>query len=505
MIKREVSFLINSAARRVLAIDIGASSGRAILGHYDGEKITLEEAHRFTNDPVQVGDTLYWDVFRLWHEVQQGIMRARAQGEIDAIGIDTWGVDFGLIDDRGDLVEHPVHYRDPRTKGVPEEVYRQVSAEELYARTGLHALWLNTLFQLRALQKRRPFCFERASTLLFTPDLFAYFLTGRRACEHTIASTSQLLTAMEAKWDLELIRRVGLPEHIFPEILMPGEVYGTVRPQIAKSLGIGEIPVIAVATHDTASAVAAANAGPSELFLSSGTWSLVGALRNQPCLSDTARSFNLGNEAGVGGTMLLRNIIGLWLVQESRRWWQRGGEQLSYQQLEHEALNGTEPFAALISPNSSIFETPGDMPDRIAQSCIATGQTAPITRGQVMRGVYESLALQYRLTAAQLQAATGQNFSMIRLIGGGAQSRLLCQMTADALRMPVEAGPVEATALGNTLVQLISLGVLPTAAVRGAVLKASACAERYEPKQADAFDTVYPRFLQLTGQADPLG
>ena len=495
--------MTNLAVRRVLAIDIGASSGRVILGHYDGEIITLEEMHRFTNDPVQVGDVLHWDVFRLWHEVQQGILRARAQGKIDAIGIDTWGVDFGLIDARGDLVEHPVHYRDPRTEGVPDEVYRQVSAEELYARTGLHALRLNTLFQLRALQNRKPGCLERASTLLFMPDLIAYFLTGRRACEHTIASTSQLLTAMEAKWDLPLIRRVGLPEHIFPEVLTPGEVYGTVRPQIARALGIGEVPVIAVATHDTSSAVVAAGSEPGELFLSSGTWSLLGTLQHQPCLSATARRFNLGNEAGVGGTMLLRNIMGLWLVQESRRWWQRGGEQLSYSQLEREALEGTEPFTALISPNDPMFEAPGDMPDRIARACAATGQNTPTTRGQVVRCVYESLALQYRLVAAQLRAATGSDFSILHLVGGGAQSRLLCQMAADALRMPVEAGPVEATALGNTLMQLTSLGALPDAAARGAVLKASAGNQRYEPQQAEAFDAVYPRFLQLTGQADP--
>ncbi|MCL1855633.1 MAG: rhamnulokinase [Clostridia bacterium] len=490
--------------RRVLAIDIGASSGRVILGLYDGTRIVLEEAHRFSNDPVQMGDILYWDVLRLWHEVQQGILRAGAHEKIDAIGIDTWGVDFGLIDARGDLVEHPVHYRDPRTEGIPEEVYRQVSAEELYTRTGLHALRLNTLFQLRALQSRKPECFERASTLLFMPDLLAYFLTGRRACEHTIASTSQLLTASEAKWDHSLIRRVGIPGHIFPELLMPGETYGTVRPQVAKSLGIGEAPVVAVATHDTASAVVAAGAEPGELFLSSGTWSLLGTLQNKPCISTTARNFNLGNEAGVGGTMLLRNIMGLWLVQESRRWWQRGGEQLSYPQLESEALNETEPFAALISPNDPMFEAPGDMPDRIARACAATGQAAPVTRGQVMRSIYESLALQYRLSAAQLQAATNQKFSMLRLVGGGAQSQLLCQMAADALRMPVEAGPVEATALGNTLMQLASLGVLPSAAARSAALKASAGNQRYEPNQSNAFDAVYPRFLQVTGQTDPL-
>lgn len=490
------------AQRSVLAIDIGASSGRAILGHFDGTSVTLEEVHRFANEPVQVGDTLHWDIFRLWHEVQQGILRARAVADIAAIGIDTWGVDFGLLDARGHLVEHPIHYRDVRTEGIPQEVYRDISAEELFARTGLHALRLNTLFQLRALQKQRPAIFDCATTLLFVPDLLAYFLTGERACEHTIAGTSQLLRAGEPVWDTDLIRTLGLPERIFPRILQPGKPYGTVQASVAEALGIGTIPVLAVATHDTASAVAACSTESSHpLFLSCGTWSLLGTTLDAPCLSEAARAANLANETGVGTTMLLRNIMGLWLVQESKRWWQRGGETISYPQLEQEAMEA-DALACFVAPNDACFEAPGNMPERIHAYAVHSGQTPPVTRGQTVRCLYESLAMQYRLTALQIEGITGRSLGALHVVGGGAQSKLLCQMSADALGREVVAGPVEATALGNVLLQLSGLGLLQGGAERRSVLGRSIHTVSYAPqaRQSAAFDVAYPDFLRFTRQ-----
>ena len=486
----------------VLAIDIGASSGRAILGHWDGARITLEEVHRFTNDPVQVGDTLYWDVLRLWHEVQQGIRLAGLRAPIEAIGIDAWGVDFGLLDAGGALLENPVHYRDARTIGVPEQVYQACSPEELYRRTGLHALRLNTLYQLRALDRDRPWALREADTLLCMPDLFAYLLTGARACEHTIASTTQLLRADAPVWDEELMRRVGLPPRVFAPILMPGQRYGTVRVALAALLGIGEVPVVAIATHDTASAVAAVPhpEGPV-LYLSCGTWSLMGTKRDAPCLTKQAHAYNLANEAGVGHTMLLRNIMGLWLVQESRRWWQRGGESISFPLLEQEAAQA-EPLCAFVQPDDPSFEAPGDMPARVQAYCAEHGQPVPATRGALVRCMYESLALQYRLTCAHIEAITGEHYPALHVVGGGSQSAMLCQMTADALNRPVVAGPVEATALGNVLVQLTGLGVLADAPAARQALLASVQTHTYLPcaAQAAAFDAAYPKFLAVTGQ-----
>lgn len=486
--------------RSVLAIDIGASGGRAILGHFGDGRIVLEEVHRFANEPVQVGDTLHWDIFRLWHEVQQGILRAKAVADIAAIGIDTWGVDFGLLDARGHLIEHPIHYRDARTEGIPQEVYRDLSAEELFARTGLHALRLNTLFQLRALQKQRPKVFDCAATLLFVPDLLAYFLTGERACEHTIAGTSQLLRAGEPEWDMDLIRTLGLPERIFPRLVQPGHPYGTVQASVAEALGIGTLPVIAVAAHDTASAVSACSATSIHpLFLSCGTWSLLGTTLDAPCLSEAARTANLANEAGVGATMLLRNIMGLWLVQESKRWWQRGGETFSYPQLEQEAMDAPAP-TCFINPNDACFEAPGNMPGRIRAYAARNGQTAPVSRGQTVRCIYESLALQYRLTVEQIERITRRSLGPLHVVGGGAQSKLLCQMSADALGRSVVAGPVEATALGNVLLQLSGLGLLGGEAERRSVLGRSIDTITYAPqaKQAAAFDGAYPAFLRGT-------
>ena len=385
------------ASKRVLAFDFGASSGRAILATYTDGKIAMQEIHRFSNDPVNLCGTLYWDVQRLFFEIKQGITKAVHQGGFDAIGIDTWGVDFGLLDAHGQLVANPVHYRDERTVGMMEKAYEKVPQQELYDRTGIQLMRLNTVFQLVSLVENRPDLLERTETMLLMPDLLAYFLTGAKYAEYSEVSTTQMLDPKTGDWAYDLLERLGIPTRILPKIIDPGTPYGSLRADICEELGCPQVPVIAVCTHDTGSAVAAVPSQKDDfIYISCGTWSLFGTELKAPIINETSRRFNLTNEGGYGRTArMLKNIMGLWLIQESRRQWIREGFDVSYADLEREALE-IEPFRCFIDPDDPSFEMPGNQPRRVQEYCRRTGQTVPQTRGEIMRCIYESLAMKYR-------------------------------------------------------------------------------------------------------------
>lgn len=484
--------------KRLLAFDFGASSGRAILGTYSDGKLQLEEIHRFSNDPVSVRGTLYWDVLRLFFEIKQGITKALHAGGFDAIGIDTWGVDFGLLDGEGRLLKNPVHYRDSRTDGMMDEVFKTIPRGELYDRTGIQLMNLNTLFQLEAMVKNDAETLARAKTLLFMPDLFAYFLTGAKRAEYTIASTSQLLDPKAGGWARDLLRQLNIPDRLLPELIETGETYGTLSPEICEELGCPAVPVIAVATHDTGSAVVAVPTQEDDfIYISCGTWSLFGTELKKPVINETSRRFNLTNEGGYGRTVrFLKNIMGLWLIQESRRQWIREGADVSYADLEREAV-AVRPFTCFIDPDDTRFAPPGNLPRRVQEFCRETGQTVPQTRGEIMRCIYESLAMKYRYTRRSIEEVTGRSYGVIHMIGGGTKDRLLCQMAADACCCPVIAGPIEATATGNLAVQLIALGELSGIGQARSVIAASEQPKHYEPQNPGAYDEAYERFLKI--------
>ena len=485
-------------SKRVLAFDFGASSGRAILGAYADGKIELKEIHRFSNDPVEINGTLYWDVLRLFHEIKQGITKAVHEGGFDAIGIDTWGVDFGLVDEKGRLLANPVHYRDERTEGMMEEAFKRVPREKLYAATGTQLMRINTLFQLIALKKQDPELLARADKMLLMPDLFAYFLTGVQRAEYTEVSTTNMLNPNTGDWARDILDELGIDQRLLPEIIDAGSVYGPLKKEICEELGCPQVPVIAVATHDTGSAVVAVPAsGDRFIYISCGTWSRFGTELPHPVINEKTSGYNFTNEGGFGRTTrLLKNIMGLWLTQEARRQWIREGVERSFGQLADEALEAPA-FACVVDPDDASFELPGNLPLRIQQYCQATGQHVPESRGEVMRCIYESLALKYRYTHRALEEITGERYGAIHMIGGGTQAALLCQMTADACGVPVIAGPVEATAMGNVAVQLMALGEIGSLGEARRVVAASEAPTTYQPQNTARYDEVYDRFIQL--------
>lgn len=474
--------------KQLLAFDFGASSGRAMLGRYDGNRIGLEEIHRFANDPVMVGGTLFWDVLRLFHEIKQGLIKVKPHGQIDSLGIDTWGVDFGLIDDRGYLLENPVHYRDTRTQGIMDEVFRTVPKDELYQRTGTQFLNFNTLFQICSLKLQRPELLKRAAKLLLMPDLFLYLLTGRQQAEFTIASTGQMINPRTGDWDFELLRRLDLPADILCPVVSPGTMAGLLSPAICSELGVRPIPAVAVTSHDTASAVVAVPAASEDfVYISSGTWSLMGIESPVPLINEQTFGFNFTNEGGYNRTTrFLKNIMGLWLIQESRRQWIREGADVSYADLEREAL-ACEPFKCLIDPDDDSLATPGDMPGRIRELCRKSGQPVPAGRGEVVRCIYESLALKYRITKDQIESVTGRRYPALHIVGGGTKDGLLSQFTANATGSRVIAGPIEATALGNMAVQLLAQGVLRDLQDARRVIANSFDLKFYQPEDRQAW------------------
>lgn len=482
--------------KRVLAFDFGASSGRAIIGCFDGDKITLEEVHRFSNDPVSVGGTVYWDVLRLFYEIKQGVIKAKIAGGFDSIGIDTWGVDFGLIDSEGKLMENPVHYRDARTVGLVDEAFKTMPKEKLYSITGIQFMELNTLFQLISLKKNRPWMLERADKMLFMPDLFGYMLTGKMCAEYSIASTSQLIDLDKRTWSKEILDAFGIKESVFAPLVQPGTVLGELSKEVCEECGVDPVPVISVCGHDTQSAITSVPCEDGDFaFLSSGTWSLFGTELDKPIVNETSMNINITNEGGFdGSTGFLKNIIGLWLIQESRRQWKREGKEYSYADLEKLAL-AAEPFKCFIDPDAPEFVPHGNIPERVREFCRKTGQYVPETVGEIMRCIYESLAMKYRLTFEKLRECTERDYPVIHVIGGGTKDGLLCQMTANSCDRTVKAGPIEATVMGNVAVQLMSNGSVENIGQARKIVADSSELKTFEPKDTDKWAEAYEDFL----------
>lgn len=481
---------------KVLAFDFGASSGRAILGSLENGKIVLEEVHRFDNEPVMINDGFYWDLARLFHEVKQGIRKVK-DVDFASIGVDTWGVDYALISKSGKLLSNPYHYRDDRTEKPIEELKKQISAKELYNKTGIQDMSFNTIYQLLADKMQRNDMYEITDKFVMMPELFGYLLTGRIYGEKSTASTSALLEPYTKEWNWKLIDEVGLNRDIFPELLEPGTKVGKLKDDICTELEIDAKDVIAVAGHDTASAIAAVPASEdSFVYISCGTWSLFGTELKSPCITEKSAELDITNETGYDNTTrFLKNIIGLWIIQETRRQFKRDGKDYSYADMEKMAREAT-PFKCFIDPDDPLFMPPGNQVQRIKDYCKKTGQAVPETDGEVVRCIYESLALKYKHTFNSLKDCTGSDFKAIHMVGGGTKDGFLCQMTADATKVPVIAGPIEATAAGNVAVQLIAAGEIKDLKEARKIIADSFDVVHYEPCDS-GFDAAYERYVKL--------
>lgn len=487
--------------KRMLGIDLGASSGRGIVGGYDGERLSLREVHRFPNEPQMLAGRFTWDIVRLFAECKNAVRAAG--GEISSIGIDTWGVDYGLLDARGRLLSEPVHYRDGRNAGAVAAFDGDVMpSRELYRISGIQLLDFNTVYQL-CIEKREG-GLERAGRMLFIPDLLAYFLTGEQACEYTIASTGALLDARKRCFSSEILNAVGVGRELFAPLVTPGTVLGRLLPEVETDVGGCGANVISIASHDTASAVLAVPAKENEnfIYISSGTWSLLGTELTEPVITSEAFEGNFTNEGGVGGRIrFLKNIMGLWLLQESRRKWRSDGmsaDEISFAALST-AAEHVPSCRSIIDPDDPIFAPPGDMPQRIVDYCKRTGQYAPSTPGEIVRVIYDSLALCYRRTIDGICRICGISPSAINIVGGGSRDSLLDRITANICGLPVIAGPAEATAVGNIAVQLMSSEGMSIGEVRELV-RTSIPTETYHPDPnipRESFDAAYATFCAL--------
>jgi rhamnulokinase len=491
------------SALNLLAFDLGAESGRAILGHLDGERLRLSDLHRFPNGPVRLPDGLHWDVLRLWSEIKHGISLALREigQDLASIGIDTWGVDFGLLDRDGALVGSPYHYRDSRTDGMLDEAFRRVPRAEIFQRTGIQFMQINSLYQLLAMAVRRSPALEIAAAFLTMPDLFNYWLTGQRVCEFSNATTTQCFDPRRCDWARDMLEQLGIPTGIFPPVVQPGTSLGRLAPDLAEELGAlpGSGPlIIAPACHDTGSAVAAVPAeAPGFAWISSGTWSVVGAEVPEPIITHHSLAYNFTNEGGVCGTFRFsRNVMGLWLVQECRRTWAGQGQAHTYDELAQMASQA-KPFLAVLDPDDGEFLKPGDMPARIRRYCQRTGQPVPETEGEIVRCALEGIALKYRWVLEHLEEMLGRRLEPLHIVGGGTQNRLLSQLTADAVGRAVVTGPVEATASGNLLMQLMALGRIATLAEGRQIVRRSFEMDTFEPGDRACWDEAYARLLAL--------
>lgn len=488
------------AELKMLAIDLGASSGRGIVGSFDGERLSLRENHRFSNDPVIINGRMYWDILRIFHEIKQSITRTVLDNDnVRSIGIDTWGVDYALIDRYGRMLANPTHYRDTRTSGIADYVAKKIPLEQLYTAAGIQCLNFNTIFQLVADLRDDPRAFERAERMLNIPDLLNYFLTGNMANEYTILSTGALLNASKRDYAFDLTDRLGIPRKLFGKIVQPGYRVGKLLPQVLEETGKTDADVITVASHDTASAVIAVPTQEKDfIYISSGTWSLMGTELDDPLINEQSHALNFTNEGGAMKKIrFLKNIMGLWLIQESRRQWRREGNEYSFAQMEAWAKE-CKPLRSFIDPDDASFATPGNMPERVREYCRRTAQPVPETVGEVVRCIYESLALKYRKTAESIQALMGREAKVIHVVGGGTKDRFLSQMTADACGIPVAAGPEEATAIGNLMMQAIAAGEVADLAQARQIVAASFELKRYEPSpNREVWDEAYARFCAL--------
>jgi rhamnulokinase len=486
----------------LVAVDLGAQSGRVTVGRFDGEVLEATEVHRFPNIPVRTGETLQWDVLRLYRDVLDGLSAAaRTVDRVDSVAVDSWAVDFGLVDRRGRLVQNPTHYRDRRRARAMEDVLALVPPRELYERTGIQLLPINTIFELGAMAAERDPALGSAETLLLVPDLIHYWLCGARASEFTNATTTQCFDPRAHGWAVDLLERIGVRPALMPEVVEPGTRLGRLEDDVGGETGIANAEVIAGATHDTGSAVAAVPfRQPGSAFVSAGTWSLVGLEVREPVVTEAAFAENLTNEGGVEGTFrLLRNVTGLWLVHECQRAWAAEGHPFTFDELV--LLAGeAPPLRSLVDPDDPAFAEPGDMPSRVVEFCARTGQEQPSEPGAVVRCLLESLALGHARAIRALASVTGGSPAEIHVVGGGARNELLCRFSADAAGLPVLAGPAEATVLGNLLVQAMSLGEIASLADARAVVRRSFEPTTYEPRQTPEWREAAQRFDALAGQ-----
>ncbi|HUV03840.1 MAG TPA: rhamnulokinase family protein [Armatimonadota bacterium] len=491
-----------ASEQKFLAFDLGAESGRAVMGLLGGGKLRLADVHRFANGGVSIGDSMYWDVLRLFDEMKRGLRLAvEAHGKgIAGLGVDTWGVDFALLGPNDVLLENPHCYRDSRIDGMMAEAEKIVPPSEIYEQTGIQFMPINTLYHMLAITRSNRWMLETARTMLMMADLFNFFFTGEKACEFTNATTTQFYNPRAGDWARSLLERLEIPSHFLPDICQPGTVLGKVTASIAEETGAGQIPVIAPATHDTGSAVAAVPAvGRGHVYISSGTWSLMGVESKEPIVNEKALELNFTNEGGVENTFrVLRNIMGLWLVQESRRTWAQSGRDYSYSELT-EMAEAAEPFRAIIDPDDPVFLKPGDMPARIREFCRQTNQPIPEDEGAVVRTALDSLALKYRWVLERLEMLMESRLEPIHIVGGGSRNRLLSQLTANVAGRQVVAGPVEATAIGNLLVQAIALGQIGSLEEAREIVRKSFDVLTYDPRPDSRIEDAYSKLEALMG------
>jgi rhamnulokinase len=478
--------------RTWLAFDLGAESGRAFTGQLGSGILTIQEIHRFPNEPVDDSGSLHWDAPRLWLEMRKALSLA-GKG-LEGLGVDSWGVDYALLDERGELLKNPYHYRDARNPRAMAEVLALVPREIIYRETGIQFMPINTINQLFAAKCRTPEILTVAKQLLMIPDLFNYWLTGHAVCEYTNATTTQLVNPVTRSWSRELIEQLGFSQRLFGEIVEPGKVIGSLRQDVALDSGLSGTPVIAPASHDTGSAVASVMAREDTAFLSSGTWSLLGIELDVPVITDESLRLNFTNEGGVAGTTrLLKNVMGLWMLQGCRRSWATRGRQYDHASLLDEAIK--EPaFSVLIDPDDASFLNPADMPEAIDAFCRKTEQPRPGSPGAYTRAILESLALKYRAVVEGIELLTGKRIMQIRVIGGGSKNRALNQFTADASGRRVLAGPSEAAVLGNLGVQMLATGAAGSLKEVRAIIDRSFPTEIYEPADSDAWRRQVERF-----------
>jgi rhamnulokinase len=486
---------------RHLVFDLGAESGRAILGSVEDDRLSLDVLHRFPNTPTNLLGHGHWDAPRLFGELKTGLSATIAKhgAQIDSLGVDTWGVDFGLLDRNNELLGLPYFYRDHRTDGMMEKVFDLVPRDEVYGQTGIQFMQINTLYQLMAMRVNGSPQLDAAERLLTMPDLLNFWLTGEKTNELSIASTTQCYNPAKRDWAFDLLERIGLPTRIFGAIIAPGATVGALHPSVQRETNAGAIPVIVPACHDTGSAVAAAPAESEHgwAYISCGTWSLVGVERPEPVINERTLKYNLTNEVGYGHSIrLLRNVMGLWLLQQCRRSWEHDGRSYEYEELAHMAKSAT-PFTVLVDPDDPRFLNPTDMPSAIADYCRATGQQPPEDASSTVRCIIESLALKYRWVIERLEEVTGERIETIHMIGGGCQNVILCQATADASGRRVMAGPVEGTAAGSAVIQAIACGRLGSLAEARALIRRSFPIAEYLPSEATGWDEAWERFERL--------
>jgi rhamnulokinase len=489
-----------------LAVDLGAESGRVLAGEFDGNKLQLQVVHSFPNGPVSLNGSTHWNTVGLYQQIVNGLAMAQARygTSLQSIGVDSWGLDYGHLDKQGNLLGLPYHYRDDRTHPMLDKLFSMVSREECYSRTGIQPLLINTIFQLMAERDANQSCLDASENLLFTPDLINFWLTGEKGNEITMASTSQMLNQSRRTWDFELLDRLNLPTHMLGELWEPGHLVGTVRGGAQDKIRCQNLPVITVGSHDTASAVAGvpASTGSDFAYLSSGTWSLMGVELDQPLCDAESDHLGFTNEFGVSRDVrYLKNISGLWIVQECRRHWQLGGENFDYAQLTSMAREARS-FSAILDVDDSVFSSIGEMPGKIAERCVASGQVAPQSKNEIVRTSLEGLALKYREVLEDLRRKTGKSLDQLHIVGGGTQNELLNQMTADSTGCEVLAGPIEATGVGNVVVQMIAAGELSSLNEARELISNSFEPQKYKPKQTQEWNEAYEKMLKIRRDPD---